>query len=681
MRTGYISTLVCALLAGYGGTAAAQTEDFFDLSPNDLSKLKVTAASAFTESALDSSATVSVVKREDWERRGARNLPDAVMHAPGVMLLQPPSGGKLIQVRSYDSSSLRGRATLIDGVPINTFAFGSEVFSNAELQLPVLDSLELVRGPSSILYGSDAFHSALLLSTYRSDAPEFLLSGEAGSNDYQQAALRASQPLGDNQSLQTAISATHQGDQHARYDYRTVAGTIAETERAQNYDAASALLRWSGKVDKINHALELFIDKTDANEFPGAGSAGGDTRNFDVAKHNAELWLLKGQLDGDLTAGWDWRWDAYYWRNDYGQSYLLPANAAATIFFEDEQQYLEHRNGTSFRVTQSDWQALGGKTQLALTAGYEQAAIDDHDYRRARLDGGPIGQPALDYSGLDQSIGSLSVEGKTRWADGRWQLIYGGRIDDYSTFGGQTSPRLGLIWIPATDYSFKALYGGAFRAPNANELLGTSTVSGDNDLKPETLDNYELAFAMVRGRWRLELVGFESKWHDRIILSSDPSALNQLRYANVGESESKGAELSATYINDRWRLEFSGSSIANRNLDTDMKSTIFPEWIVNVGAGYRWPTQKIELFVNNRWHQDVKVGDPGLTTQQFDNAGVFFRTDITLKQQWTAEWSGRLAVRNAFDRENIWPAVVNNRGGVIDIERQVAFELEYRPHN
>ncbi|HSB96550.1 MAG TPA: TonB-dependent receptor plug domain-containing protein, partial [Spongiibacteraceae bacterium] len=201
------------------GTANAESEDFLELPLEQLSKLKITAASAFAESQLDSSATVSVVERKDWEQRSARTVPDAVMHLPGVMLLSPPDGGLLIQVRSYDSTSLRGRATLVDGVPINTFAFGSEVFSNAEMQLPVMDKLELIRGPSSILYGSDAFHSALLLSTYHNTAPGFTVSGEAGSRNYQRVAARGTQVLDDTQSLQVSISAAHQGNQGIDYSY------------------------------------------------------------------------------------------------------------------------------------------------------------------------------------------------------------------------------------------------------------------------------------------------------------------------------------------------------------------------------------------------------------------------------------------------------------------------------
>src|SRR5687767_3876278 len=80
------------------GVAAAESEDFLELPLEQLAKLKITGASAFAESQLDSSATVSVVSRKEWEQRGARTVPDAVMHLPGVMLLSPPDGGLLIQV-------------------------------------------------------------------------------------------------------------------------------------------------------------------------------------------------------------------------------------------------------------------------------------------------------------------------------------------------------------------------------------------------------------------------------------------------------------------------------------------------------------------------------------------------------------------------------------------------------
>jgi iron complex outermembrane receptor protein len=666
-----IGRVGCVVLSGWlGANACADSEDFFELSPEHLAQLKITAASAFTESELDSSATVSVVTREEWERRAARTLPDAVMHLPGVMLLEPPDGGMLIQVRSYDSTSLRGRATLVDGVPINTFAFGSEVFSNAEMQLPVMDNLQLVRGPSSILYGSDAVHSALLLSTYHNaESDNFEVSGDTGSRNYQRLALRGTQTFGGNQSLQFALGAAHQGDQGDEYTYPVGTGS-AQASREQSYHSGTGMVRWQGSNDTVDYQLEVFTDQTSANEFPGAGTFIADVHDHDIADRNSQLWMVKGQLDGQL-GGWDWQWDNYYWHNDYGQSYflLLPI----VNFTDENQQIVEHRYGSKVTFKRADLQALNARTQLALTAGTERQAIDDHDVTSLVDQVLPI--PTPNYTGLKQDINSISLEGKTQWQGGQWQLIYGGRLDDYSSFGSQFSPRAGLIWMPSNTYSVKMVYGQAFRAPNANELRGTNFAAGDLDLKPETLDNYELTFTRVFSKGVVQLVGFKTRWNDRILL------VNRA-YTNAGESESRGAELSAKFDFESWLLEVSGAGIKNLTIDGPVRNCgcepdMFPKWMASIGIGYRWPAQRLELFWSNRLHKSVRTGDD---TQRgnVDDAGFFYRSDISLRQQWGGHWQGQLALRNLFDRNNVWPSLVNSNGGFADIPRQVALEIQYR---
>jgi iron complex outermembrane receptor protein len=661
-----------------GAAGAAETEDFLELPLEQLAKLRITGASAFAESQLDSSATVSVVAREEWEERGARTVPDAVTHLPGVMLLSPPDGGLLIQVRSYDSTSIRGRATLIDGVPINTFAFGSEVFSNAELQLPVMDKLELIRGPSSILYGSDAFHSALLLSTYNKTTTGLQVTGLAGSRNYQQAAVRGTQALDEDRSVQAAISVSHQGDQGDDYSYPGSAnGPGGDASREKSYRSGTGMVRLENHNEKLGYQLEIFTDQTSVNEYPGGGTLFIDVRDHDIADRNSHLWMVKGDLNGKLDNGWDWRWDNYYWQNDYGQNYFLFFNQ----FSNEDQQIVEHRYGSKLNFKHADIKALNAVTQLSFAVGAERQAIDDHDVSSEIYQ---LFRPSPpDYAGLSQGINSVSMEGKTQWQKGRYQVIYGGRIDDYSTFGQQTSPRLGAIWMPASDYSFKALYGKAFRAPNANEVRGTNFATGDPDMKPETLDNYELSFAREFQSGIVQLVGFKTRWHDRIL------SVNQ-HYSNGGESESRGVELSAKFETGNWKFEASGSRITNHTLESsvvrqcDCEPEMFPEWMVDIGIGYRWQAQRLEVFWANRVHDDVRTGDDtqrNVFTNPADHvtdAGHYFRSDLTLQQEWGTSWLGRVAVRNIFDRDNLWPSVVNANGGVNDIPRQISFEVEYR---
>lgn len=671
MRIRHLDGLLWVLLAAYASPVSAEAEDFFDLSLDDLSKLKVTAASAFAETSLDSSASVSVVTRNDWERRGARTLPNAMAHLPGVMLLPVAAGGQLIQVRSYDSTSLRGRATLIDGVPINTFAFGTDVFSNSHIQLPVLDSIELVRGPSSILYGSDAFHSALIGTTLRRQGTDrFDISGTAGNNDYQSAAVRGEINPTANNTLLVTIAATHQGDQNVDYPYVT-GGVEREARRAQSYDAGTAMARWEGSNDALGYHLQLFTDHVDANEFPGGGRATGDTLFLDRGDQQSALWMLKGGLRDSIGNNLGWSWDNYYWRNEYGQNYYLPS---AGGFFNDDQAFIEHRYGTKLQIVRTNWSLLGSDAQVAGTATYENAGIDEHDFKRTMLSGLPISQSFRSYEGLDQTIGSLAVESKLRWQDGVYQMLLGGRLDNYSSFGTQASPRVGAIWLPSRNNSVKLIYGEAFRAPNANELRGTQFFAGSSDLNPETLDSYELSYTHVRNSMRFELVAFDNRWHDRIILQR-----STLRYVNIGESKSHGIEASANYLENNWRIETSISLIRNRNLDTDNETTVFPNWIFSLGVGYRWPQERVELFWANRLHESVKTGDEALAfTPQLPDAGTYWRSDLTLQQQWTNNWSGRIALRNMFDRDNVWPSILSSRDGIPDIPRQVSFEVEYR---
>ena len=671
----------CGLLSG---GVLADSEDFFEIAPEQLAKLKVTAASAFAESELDSSATVSVITRADWERRGARTMPDAVLHVPGVMLLSPPDGGLLIQVRSYDSSSLRGRATLVDGVPINTFAFGSEVFSNAEMQLGVMDSLELVRGPSTILYGSDAFHSALVLSTYSSNVEQFEVGSEIGSRNYQRLSARGTKVVGDDQTLQVAISSAHQGDQGDDYRY-PLGGSEQRASREKSYRASTAMLRWEGRADALGYHLSLFTDHSDANEFPGAGTLVTDVRERDIAGRSSHLWMLKGGLDGQL-ASWGWSWDNYYWRNDYGQDFYLrlPFGIPPTLAFDysnEDQQIVEHRYGTRVNFKRTDIEMLSGVTQLALTAASERQAIDDHDVTSRVPEVQVIATPSLpDYSGLSRHINSFSVEGKSQWHDGRYQLIYGGRIDDYSSFSSQVSPRAGFIWMPSNRYSVKVLYGEAFRAPNANELRGTNFALGTSDLKPETIDNFELTFTRALNSGLVQLTAFNTRWDDRILLVRNGNGISQ--YTNSGESESRGVELSAKFSLDQWRFEVSGAGISNRTIDSPARACncdpdMFPSWMASVGVGYRWPAQKLEIFWANRVHENVRTGDDTVNSN-VEDAGLFYRSDLSLRQQWGANWEGQVALRNIFDRDNVWPSVVNSNGGVADIPRQISFEVQYK---
>ena len=182
----------------------------------------------------------------------------------------------------------------------------------------------------------------------------------------------------------------------------------------------------------------------------------------------------------------------------------------------------------------------------------------------------------------------------------------------------------------------------------------------------------------------MQLTGFKTRWHDRILLVRNSAGANAglNQYTNAGESESYGVELSAKFDVEQWRFELSGAAIKNNTLDgptraCDCEPDMFPQWMADVGIGYRWPSQRLELFWANRLHENVRTGDD---TQRgnVSDAGFFYRSDISLSQQWGSNWTGQIALRNIFDKNNVWPSVVNSNGGIADIPRQISFDVRYR---
>ena len=112
------------------------------------------------------------------------------------------------------------------------------------------------------------------------------------------------------------------------------------------------------------------------------------------------------------------------------------------------------------------------------------------------------------------------------------RIHYGGRIDAFSDQGVVATPRLGLVYMPASDWAFKLLYGRAFRPPTVAEIRGAPpTIAGSTSIEPETIGTLEAVAAVQRDHFRASLTLFGSRWRDAIVLTSRamPATLKEVR--------------------------------------------------------------------------------------------------------------------------------------------------------
>ena len=224
MKNKNMAAIACAL-TGAASLSLAQappnTESLWAMNIEQLLKVQITSASRFSESMLTSPSSVSVIERKDWEQQGARRTSDAFQNLSGVMVHPSPTGGNSIQVRGYGNGSVKGKAALLDDIPINSFVFGADVFSLDNLELDTLQKIEVVRGPSSVLYGSDAFHSAVSYQSWQPDdtAPQSKVS--TGTKDYYHSSFQTTEKLGESWLLGLAIAASKQGDQQSKFEFES----------------------------------------------------------------------------------------------------------------------------------------------------------------------------------------------------------------------------------------------------------------------------------------------------------------------------------------------------------------------------------------------------------------------------------------------------------------------------
>ncbi|MFT4852777.1 MAG: outer membrane receptor protein involved in Fe transport [Cyclobacteriaceae bacterium] len=141
-----------------------------------LLQIKVTSTSFFEHDQLLAGSSVSVIERADRVRTGA----------PSVMLMPSLDGRRVVAIRGYAQlASSRGIATLADGIPMNEPLLGAGQHTAQNINLGVLDRIEVIRGPGSALYGSDAFHGVISMSTFESEEdyelfPTFLVNAGVG---------------------------------------------------------------------------------------------------------------------------------------------------------------------------------------------------------------------------------------------------------------------------------------------------------------------------------------------------------------------------------------------------------------------------------------------------------------------------------------------------------------------
>jgi outer membrane cobalamin receptor len=643
----------------------ATAYNLFNLPFEELMQLKVTSVSLFARNALTVASTVKVIKRDDWERNGSRRMLDAVGNQPGTMLLPTVFGQNIIAIRGYArTGSATGIATRLDGIPMNEPRRGSGQLATQNIELGVLDSIELVRGPGSALYGSDAFHGVVVMSAFESEQDVSRMSAEGGVNDFYQAALQHSKGFGNGTRVNLAIAAS--GEQLERsYQVRDpLTGLPQKVKPDESTASRTATLKMSFKPSSsLKLTAGLYFDDYDTFNSPCCPGVVADS-DWN-SRTQAGQFIATQQLGGDSTLQ-----ARVYYVNTREDRFAASVSVGSGIGDSEVSTDLS-RSGAELIYRQPEIE--GFNTQLAFGLGYESANFKNGYIVLTPypLDGTTAPQ-VLDFPGQgnERDITYLLLDARTVLSDERWSVNYGGRLDEYSNEGTVLTPRLGFIFQPSENSAFKLLYNKAFRAPSIGERYSVA----DLDLAPETLDSYEFVFLTAGRNWTSELVLFENHWNDAITFALDASQASGFTYKNTGANKAHGLEASFTWQTDGpWRFDFSGSYIKSRNLITEQDYELFPRTMATMGIRRRFDSLDTDMTITN--HIFAQAKDTSVQTST--DLPLYWRTDLVFSKSISKKLDIHINVINLFGRDNRWPSVLGFAEGVADRPFSVSIGLRY----
>ena len=453
---------------------------------------EVVAASRDIEQVEDAPSSVTLVPQRELSAFAAPTIAEGVRGVPGVYLSDD---------RSYVTLGMRGIGRLgsygnrilvtYDGQPMNDDWIGSSyVGYDALTDLGDVERIEVVRGPGSVLYGTNAL-SGVINVVSRSDAPPGVSAGiSTNQNGVARARVRGDVQLGKDAGGWASLAIARGNGRDFRfpeYAAATPADVLGVARKVDGFDSETFRGRVYWKFLSAQwsaHSYQKHLPTAEYDTlFGDARTMQTDTRDF------VEL-RAEPHVSDTVSVLTRLHWNHYTFRGAYPRD---PIDGGLEVdTYHGSWVGLEQRVQVTpiprLRLT------FGGEGQLHYQV--EQQVRDDNGIRLD--DTGKNGRPfqvgAL-YALADATLSS------------RAHLSLGTRLDAYSTFGSSLNPRIALILKPYSAGNTKIIAGKAFRAPSIYELHyndGGNTQIPSPNLDPESMYSVEVEHAH---RFSASLVG------------------------------------------------------------------------------------------------------------------------------------------------------------------------------
>jgi outer membrane receptor protein involved in Fe transport len=593
-----------------------------------LMDVQVTTASLFSDKLSAAPSIMSVVTSDELRRFGGMTLGEVLQRVPGLTGTSEYFVDRNMVAALGDQTKTAGGHILflINGRPTREVQEGGVISDLLEsFPVGILDRIEVIKGPGSVLYGSNAFSAVVNLITRKAQGTQASAEGFGGPNGTVASDTQMLFKNGD-------LSAVGAAQLHDAPDWPLVY-TVPPSERdlsfaphVPNVQDVSLVDRGVGAYAGIDYkGLSLMSAFTEYQSTAFVQGTVGETR---LTRDFLNLGYQR-----TLRHNWDTNFNLTYTRTTFNE---LPYPSAQ----RDSYEFI------------AEWQNLITLTpQDRLTLGL----LFDRDAGTELFTGTP---PATAASG---SIPGGAFYGQIDHQFGdKLKLIGGFQSNKISNIGLNSVPRVGIIWNPAAWASIKALYGQAFRAPAIDELwLDRPGVVGNHNLVPEKVGTFNLGFGVRWNRLEAEIDYFDSHQTDDIVSVAGHPA----HYENLGSIIFNGVELEGKYYLNK-AVFFTASMLYQTNETNTGKNNVtpIPNWGWKGGVSYESRGLTVSLFEVSDGAISVPAGAVNPLQGWHNDLNGNLRYDLSRHLPFGAENGIAIVahVNNMFDHAVWLPGWGNN---------------------
>lgn len=497
-----------SLIVKYAGFAPFEQRFFlgsdtiinFRLKEDALNLNEVTVTATRTPKLLkDAPVITRVITSADIQKINAVTVRDLLeTELPGMEFTRQMDGQIAINMQGMSGKYV---LFLIDGERM-----AGETLNNVDynrLNADNIERIEIVKGAASALYGSNAMGGVINIITKESSKPlEVKVSGHYGSKNEQ----RYGGTIGTKQkNISSLTSVMYKNKDHYKL---------------WSSDRTDSAIIYGGKDLSIDEKLSWKV----SDKMTLTGKGGYYTRLADLA--NDKKTNRYRNFNGNVRMNY-----LLSEKQDLTVSYLLDRYNKYDHYTKKNADSLNYRNTQHTARAQYNYSFTPGNT---LIGGAEFFRDELMSYQ---------------FSGDSHATNDYILYAQHDFnVTKQFNLVYGARMDYYSSFGTHVSPNVSLMY-KLKPFTFRTSYSRGFRAPSLKEMwtewdmggMGMFIIAGDPDLKPEISDNFSLSAEYSRDRVNFSVIGYYNNIKDKIttIFNADRDTSY---YTNINKSKLAGLD-------------------------------------------------------------------------------------------------------------------------------------------